>query len=226
MIWDKFIDLSEYAQIMMEGFLGRPTTVDRQNEYHTDIRYESSHVVSLGNISIIDMRESKKMWMMHMACYSNISFPMPVYGFDGVCGKSKVTGCFHDFSPTVDNVSSATCTSKFKEQTSRFVPKRNRELPQWAKEIFSENMVIAGATDDPYEIDALVHMGKENLFTWLNTVHQAPPCAESAEVLKYTEALSKYCTNQLANTNSKNVMIALGLEEDYVNQFKKRQFPY
>ena len=87
-------------------------------------------------------------------------------------------------------------------------------------------MVVAGATDDPNEISRLVHMGKENLFTWLDTAHQATPCSVSDEVSKYNESLSKYCTNQLANTNSKNVMIALGLEEDYVTEFKKRQFPY
>jgi len=42
----------------------------------------------------------------------------------------------------------------------------------------------------------------------------------------YKSNRSKYCQNQLENTNSKNVMISLGLDPDYVTQFKKQQFPY
>jgi len=221
MIWNEFIDFSSYAQIMMSGFLGAPEIT--VNGGHTDIRYTSDRV-DLANISIIDMREEKKMWMMHIACFAKPEFPMPIYGFDVICGKNKVTGCFHDMSPTVSHLVASSAEYAFKKNVEPFVPKRERELPEWAKRIFSKSMVVAGATDDPSEIRNLSHMGKENLFAWFEEVDFID--ATESFVKPYNAALSLYCESQLSNTNSKNVMISLGLEKDYVERFKKQQFPY
>jgi len=222
-MWDDFIDFSQYARIMMEGFCNKPTVVQKHGP-HTDYRYQSTNV-DLGNISIIDMREEKKMWMMHIACFASDKIPMPIYGFDVIVGKNKVTGCFHDMSPTTPTHPVGT---KFSEFVQHFVPKRERELPPWAKEIFSDSMVVAGATDDPVEIANLIHMGTENLFAWFNYNAADIPHENSLDYDKsdYRKALSKYCHNQLQNTNSKNVMISLGLDENYVTEFKKKQFPY
>lgn len=222
-MWDNFIDFSEYARIMMEGFCGKPEIT--VNGPHTDYRFTSTNV-DLGNISIIDMREEKKMWMMHIAAFASPKMPMPIYGFDVICGEKKVTGCFHDMSPT--EPSQHPTLTKFEKFVSHFVPKRERELPDWAKEIFSPHMVVAGATNDSREIENLAYMGKENLFTWFtdNSVDGTHSKRSTTQTSQYLQSLNKYCTNQLMNTNSKNVMISLGLEEDYVTKFKKRQFPY
>jgi len=216
-MWNEFIELSEIAKQTMKLNCGEPVTT--VHGPHTDIRYKSNKT-DLANISIIDMREEKKMWMMHIACFSKLSFPMPVYGFDVICGKNKVTGCFHDMSPTLEK---SNAEARFEEIVKPYVPKRERELPPWAKEIFSPYMVIAGATSDEQEIKNLSKMGKENLLIWFDELENRTPSTKTSDYLK---SLSKYCTNQLANTNSKNVMISLGLEEDYVNKFKKQQFPY
>ena len=222
MIWDEFIDFSEYAKIMMEGHCGRPTITT--NGPHTDIRYTSKKT-DLANISIIDCRDTKKMWMMHIACFSKDNYPMPIYGFDIICGKNKITGCFHDMSPVSSNYSQA--SQDFILNVTPYIPKRTRELPTWAKEIFSDHMVVAGATDDPKEIKNLVHMGKENLHAWFKELDTLMNTTVDWVHLKdYKSNRSKYCQNQLENTNSKNVMISLGLDPDYVTQFKKQQFPY
>lgn len=222
MIWDEFIDFGEYAKIMMEGHCGRPTITT--NGPHTDIRYTSKKT-DLANISIIDCRDTKKMWMMHIACFSKDNYPMPIYGFDIICGKNKITGCFHDMSPTSLNYSQA--SQDFILNVTPYIPKRTRELPTWAKEIFSPHMVVAGATDDPKEIKNLVHMGKENLHAWFKELDTLMNTTVDWVHLKdYKSNRSKYCQNQLENTNSKNVMISLGLDPDYVTQFKKQQFPY
>ena len=220
-MWNEFIDFSKYANIMMEGHCGLPTSTT-VNGPHTDIRY-SSDKIDLANISIIDCRETKKMWMMHIACFSQDTHPMPIYGFDIICGKNKVTGCFHDMSPTSLNYSQA--SQDFITNVTPYIPKRTRELPPWAKEIFSDHMVVAGATDDIQEIKNLVHMGKENLHAWFNELNDHKTTFTN-DVKEYKDARMKYCHNQLQNTNSKNVMISLGLDEDYVNNFKKQQFPY
>lgn len=221
--WNEFIDFSEYLKTTMSGYCGSPSVevVDQHTNY-----YYASEKTDLAHISIIDMRESKKMWMMHVACYSKSEYPMPIYGFDVICGARKVTGCFHDMSPTTSGYYSK-ASEDFKANVAPFIPKRTRDLPPWAKEIFSDHMVVAGATDDVTEIKNLVHMGKENLHAWFKELTgNFPLQSDHARIVDYSHNRAKYCKNQLENTNSKNVMVSLGLEEDYVNQFKKRQFPY
>lgn len=227
MIWDKFIELEESMSIMMEGYCGFPSTssedLPTSHPNHTNKFYRSDKV-DLAHISVIDMRKEKKMWMMHVACFSKPEYQMPIYGFDVIVGAKKVTGCFHDMSPTSSLPSKA--SKEFANLVEHYIPKRERELPPWAKEIFSGSMVVAGATKEPREIDQLCYMGQENLFSWFldNTTVERNTSPDDIET--YNSALTKYCDNQLKNTNSKNVMISLGLDEDYVNRFKRAQFPY
>jgi len=227
MIWDHFIELEGCMSTMMEGFCGLP--VDSVNlpstGNHINKVYRSNKV-DLAHISLIDMRAEKKMWMMHVACFAKPNFPMPIYGFDVIVGKNKVTGCFHDMSPTLGKLLPSIAFEKFKQTVAPFIPKRERELPPWAKEIFSNHMVVAGATDEPKEIENLCRMGRENLHSWFSEVDAKEVNHFPNIVQTYNTALTKYCDNQLKNTNSKNVMVSLGLEEDYVTRFKRQQFPY
>lgn len=212
-MWNEFIDMSYAARILMEGFCGKPETHTKGP--HTDIRYTSDEV-DLANISIIDMRKEKKMWMMHVACFAKDTHAHPIYGFDVICGQNKITGCFHDMSPTLPSP----LDKDFAQSAKRYTPERTRPLPPWAQEIFSPSMVVQGPTSNQKDAQMLSTMGKENLFHWFNTLTPQTPNPD------YHTKLAKYCDNQLQNTNSKNVMISMGLDPDYVTEFKKRQFPY
>jgi len=212
-MWDKFIDLSEELKSIFDENAIREWDDRIWNERHTNLFWRSSKL-GMGHMSVIDMRDSKGMWMMHVNAYSVDEIPMPIYGFDVVCGKNKVTGCFHDMSPT-DSKDHPVCR-KFQEQVSPFVPERTRPLPDWAKEIFSESMIAAGNVKDEKEVDRLVSFGIQHLKDWFEYVPYSSHLAGK----------TKYCENQLKNENSRNVMISLGLEEWYVDYFKKIQFPY
>ena len=100
------------------------------------------------------------------------------------------------------------------------------KLAETTKEIFSNSMVVAGATNEVSEIENLCYMGRENLSSWFSELDEKQANHLPNIMQSYNDALAKYCYNQLQNTNSKNVMVSLGLEEDYVNNFKKQQFPY
>ena len=223
-MWDEFIELSESLSILFEGHFGAPKTVPfLEHPDHTNLCYESKKL-DLGHISIIDKRHTKNpMWMMHVAAYANINYPMPVYGFDVVCGKNKVTGVFHDISPTLELGSS---TEKFfKYMTNPLTFQKNRELPPWAKSIFSPHMIAVG-NPNKHERKTLTYLGRTMLNEWINELQNSITPSDSEVCIAYSSKLSDYCHGQLENTNSKNVMSALGMEEDYVNTFKKFQFPY
>ena len=221
MVWDSFIELEKVIADMMQKQCGDYWAEPNDQPVHTN-KYFSNDKIDLAHISVIDMREEKKMWMMHVACYAKAEYCMPIYGFDVIVGKNKVTGCFHDMSPTTGE---SVAEQEFETLVTRFIPKRERDLPQWAKDIFSPNMVVAGATSDPDEIANLCRFGSLNLASWLREIGTKE--VQSPEMIaKHKKAKAAYCSGQLQNTNSKNVMISLGLEESYVTRFKKIQFPY
>lgn len=222
-MWNNFIDL-RYA---MSGFLeeqcGEPSKGDFDWDEDHSNEFFSNEKVEMAHISVIDMRETRKMWMMHVACFARPEYPMPIYGFDVVIGQNKVTGCFHDISPTIHT---HPCEIKFKEASRAFNPKRERELPDWAKAIFSTDMVACGATSNAQEINALCEMGLTNMKNWFEDLSKVSSSGDPFIAANHEIAKSTYCENQLKNANSNNVMVALGLDREYVENFKRIQFPY
>ena len=169
----------------------------------------------MGHISIVDLRETKKIWMMHVNAYSRCDYPMPIYGFDVVCGPKKLTGCFHDLSPT--------CASM--PVDARFMPEKERELPLWALLIFSNEMVAAGNVTDKSEAKKLAKLGAKNLDRWFTALNftEKTPSVMQEQMRHHT----KYCHNQLQNPHSFRVMESLGFPADYLTDFKNNyQFPY
>jgi len=62
----------------------------------------SSAWVRRANLDVIDVSESKKLYMMHLCIFPHTYDAAPIYGFDIIAGTNKVTGAFLDFSPTGD----------------------------------------------------------------------------------------------------------------------------
>jgi hypothetical protein len=225
-VWNDFIDLQHELEGIFTYYCDSAVT-DHREEYGHYNWFWRSRVLDMGHISVVDKRESHGIWMMHVNAYSKSNTPMPIYGFDVVCSKKKVTGCFHDLSPT-----------GFNDMTmERKVVKRERELPEWAKEIFSENMIAAGNIRDQDEMQELAAFGMENLERWFIKAVVLPMAEQveftdldsqyAAEQYEFLLAREKYCHNQLQNPHSFKVMLNLGFPEDYLSDFKSnKQFPY
>lgn len=218
MAWNRFIDMSRRieSQIIQWGASLDMSKKEGDGWKHTTISFHHKKLDKGTCISIVDARESKKLWMMHVAAFASDYYPAPIYGFDVITSATKVTGCFHDLSQTTGN------PLPFE---STYESTRTRELPDWAKEIFSENM-IATALPSEEQISQLVDTGLQNLTRYLNFLKNASTTDDQEVVLKHINKKSKYCENQLQNTNSKNVMVSLGLEKEYVEEFKRKQFPH
>ena len=101
-IWDKVVPLSETIISKFSKY----EQVEIKSDYHIDVKNFSwknylwtSDKFRRAHIEIVDAREEKKIWVMHMCVFPNYDDPSPIFGFDIVCGKNKITGAFHDFSP-------------------------------------------------------------------------------------------------------------------------------
>jgi len=217
-IWDNYIQMAFIvnAKMISFGATEDKTVVEGDGWVHTTQTYSHKKLDRGTCISIVDARESKKLWMMHVAAFAADDIPAPIYGFDIITSPTKVTGCFHDLSQTVHD------QLLFE---SDFVSKRTRELPDWAKEIFSSNMIATALPSDD-QIPQLVEIGLNNLDRYLNFLKKSEKTNDQEVINHHCSKKSKYCYNQLQNTNSKNVMVSLGLEKEYVESFKKQQFPH
>ena len=213
-MWNPFITLSkEIYQSLQEH--ASTVTRDVNNVIHTTTTYTAPFLDTGSLTSIIDARETKGLWMMHTALFAADNRPSPIYGFDIICSAKKVTGCFHDLSPTTE-------PSNF---THDFKSERTRALPPWAQKIFSPNM-IATALPNSEQQQQLTSIGLTTLSNYVTTLTEHPTTSDQEYINAHMEGKRKYCYNQLQNTNSKNVIVSLGLSEEYVTEFKKDQFPH
>ena len=169
--------------------------------------------VRRAHIDVVDARESKGLWMMHVCCFPNLNNDAPIYGFDVIAGKNKMTGAFHDFSPssTFDHL----MIDGYKESVEDFIPKKQRELPQWAKNIFTDKMLAAGNVKED-EAGPIIDIALSNLRAWFDEVPQFNGQGLRDEVIA---AQNYYCHNQQQNPHTANVMKSLGLPEDDVEVF-------
>ena len=165
------------------------------------------------HIDVVDARATKSLWMMHVCCFPDINNDAPIYGFDVIAGKNKITGAFHDLSPTT-NLEHELVDSYY-ASVENFVPKKARELPEWAQNIFTEKM-LAASNVKTNEVDEIIAIALTNLHEYFQRVNESRGAGNRDEVIA---AQNFYCYNQQQNPHTPNVMKSLGLPENDVEKF-------
>lgn len=176
------------------------------NRVWTSDRYRRAH------IDIVDARETKGLWMMHCCVFPHTHNPAPIFGYDVVAGKYKITGCFHDFSPAGD--SEHPLIDWFAEEAQKLQWNKTRKLPEWAERIFTGSMIAAGNVSKEDELEQLTTMATYNLKVYLDSVADSNNTAVNT-----TDAQNYYAQNQKMNPHTPKVMASLGLNEDDVKYF-------
>jgi len=166
------------------------------------------------HVDVVDVRETKKLWMMHVTCLPNLSNPGPIYGFDVIAGKNKVTGAFLDYSPLL--LKEHPMTNWFIEFTKTYEPSKRRELPEWALKIFSKGMVAAGNVTYQEELQDICNLAKSSLDYYLRNINEYHGTANENDVKK---AQNYYAENQRKNPHTPRVMQSLGLPEEDIKAF-------
>jgi phycocyanobilin:ferredoxin oxidoreductase len=213
-VWDTLIEV----QHLLETEFGRTGTevfepgMDRFNQPGWINRVWSSDSYRRAHVDVVDARDTKGLWMMHCCIFPHTHNPAPIYGFDVVAGKNKITGCFHDYSAAGDTFHPM--MDWFADEVAKLEWRRERELPDWAKRIFSPSMVAAGNVQSEEELDQIIAMAKHTLAHYLSTVGET-----NNTVLDTTSHQNYYCDNQKQNPHTPRVMASLGLNEDDVRVF-------
>ena len=178
-------------------------------------RVWANDTVRRAHIDVVDARESKGLWMMHVCVFPELTNGGPIYGFDVIAGKNKMTGAFHDFSPSSGGWDHPMIQG-YKDSVEEFVPKKQRELPQWAKNIFTDKMLAAGNVNTEEEAAAIINIALNNLRAYFDEIGEFQDSANIADTVK---AQNWYCDNQRQNPHTPSVMKSLGLNEADVDKF-------
>lgn len=177
-------------------------------------RVWANNSVRRAHIDVVDARDSKGLWMMHVCVFPVLTNPSPIYGFDVISGKNKMTGAFHDFSPSAYGIHPM--LNIFFESVKEFAPKKSRVLPEWATNIFTDKMLAASNVNTNQEAQQIISIAVENLKTYITEVAKYNDYCEKDMVRK---AQNFYCDNQKKNPHTPRVMKSLGLDEDLVDAF-------
>jgi hypothetical protein len=213
-VWDTLVSIQELLEANFDrtGKEVFEPGMDRFNQPGWVNRVWSSELYRRAHIDVVDARETKGLWMMHCCIFPHLHNDAPIFGFDVVAGKSKITGCFYDFSPAGD--SEHPLCEWFADEASELDWNKKRKLPEWAERIFSESMVAAGNIQGEDELAQIFQMAKRGVEHYLQAVGETNHTASNTR-----DAQNYYAQNQKLNPHTPKVMASLGLNEDDVAIF-------
>lgn len=214
MIWETLIEIQNFLEHNFEltGKEIQEPGMDRFNQpgwvnrVWTSDRYRRAHV------DVVDAREKKGLWMMHCCIFPHIHNAAPIYGFDVVAGRNKITGCFHDFSAAGDL--NHPMISWFGDNVKGYEWSKERQLPEWARAIFSPYMIAAGNVHNDIELDKILEISKKTTEYYLENVGKYNNQHQNT-----TEFQNFYCDNQKKNPHTPRVMASLGLDPEDIQIF-------
>lgn len=213
-IWDKLVELQIYFedQFNLTGDEVKEVSLQDFNKPGWINRVWTSKLYRRAHIDIIDVRDTKGMWMMHCCIFPHVHNPAPIFGFDVIAGKNKITGCFHDFSPA--GRINHKMINWFSRQVATLEWRKERELPDWAQRIFSPNIIAVANIQQEEEMDQIVNTAQTNIDYYLEQI------GHSNYTTKDTTAHQNfYLQNQKLNPHNPRVMANLGLEEKFIHRF-------
>jgi hypothetical protein len=220
-IWPKLI---KYSNRLEEKF-------DRLYKKRSDIiapefsgwkdMFWSGENVRKCHLKTIDNRTTQKMWLMHINIFPTLTNDFPILGFDIVAGENKITGSFFDYSPINRNHE---MMLHFKSRVSEVDWNKPRELPEWAKQIFSDSMIAAGNVRED-EIDKLIGLTEKLIDDYIN--HSLKQNTSHVSTEENKKIQNFYCQQQKLNPHLHRSILSMGISEEdkekYVNNFLFRE---
>jgi len=216
-IWDRLIECKDE---IIQIFDKQATEFDEPGlkHFNNDLwinRVWRNDNVRRAHIDVVDARDTKGLWMMHVCVFPVLNNDGPIYGFDVIAGKNKMTGAFHDFSASSGGINHPMIEG-YKEAVADFIPKKQRQLPEWATNIFTDKMLAAGNVSTEEEAVAIIELAQDNLRAYFGEIGEFTGQGIRDEVIA---AQNYYCHNQQQNPHTPRTMKSLGLDEADVDRF-------
>ncbi len=213
-VWNTLIEIERYfeSRFYATGSIIHEPGMERFNKPGWINKVWASSQYRRAHIDVVDARDTKGLWMMHCCVFPHLHNPAPIFGFDVIAGKNKITGCFYDFSPAGD--SEHHMLDWFAEESQKLQWNKTRKLPEWAERIFSPCMVAAGNVSEEKELEQIFKLAKDGVNFYLETVGETNNRAVNTK-----NHQNYYAQNQKQNPHTPKVMVSLGLSEEDVQIF-------
>ena len=218
MIWDHLIkckdeilsildrDCEEYSEAGMEKF---------NKESWTNRTWKNKKVRRV-HFEIVDARDTRGQYMLHLSLFPNLTNSGPIYGWVAIAGKNKVR-YFHDYSPLL--VKEHSLSKYFIEESIWFKPSKPRKRAAWATEIFSEGVISGGNIKDEKEINQICTLATSNLESYLDKISDYNGDSNKEDVKKGQNFYSEHLQDQQQNPHTPTVLQSLGLPEEDITKF-------
>ena len=213
-VWDTLVEIQHLLEdnFSRTGQEVNESGMERFNQPGWVNRVWTSDCYRRAHIDVVDARETKGLWMMHCCVFPHTHNPAPIFGFDVIAGKNKITGCFIDYSPTGDR--NHPMIEYFADEVSRYNWNKPRKLPEWAERIFSPSMIAAGNVSDESELSQIASLAHILVNHYTECVGETNNTSESTK-----DQQNYYAQNQKQNPHTPKVMVSLGLSEEDVQMF-------
>lgn len=213
-VWNTLIEIEKYfeSRFYATGSIIHEPGMERFNKPGWINKVWASSQYRRAHIDVVDARETRGLWMMHCCVFPHLHNPAPIFGFDVIAGKNKITGCFYDFSPAGDD--EHPLLDWFAEEAQKLQWNKTRKLPEWAERIFSGSMIAAGNVSDEAELAQIFEIAKRGVNCYLETVGKTNNRAVNTK-----NHQNYYAQNQKQNPHTPKVMVSLGLSEEDVQMF-------
>lgn len=217
-LWNRLNELAQNIEDQFDTYLGRFT----HDKYNDSLKFPGwsdkfweSDTISKAHLKTIVPEDGKGLWLMHVNVFPRPGFELPILGFDIVAGPKKITGSFMDFSPLHGRTHPYHDYMEMRTQGLSW--NKKRELPEWAQEIFSSNMIAVGNIQDLEELDQFIYVTSDLVDHYLKGLKD-----NTFKAHRDTRPiLNKYCINQKMNPHLHRSILAMGISEQdkdrYVN---------
>lgn len=215
-VWDTLIQIQDrlIERFDATGIEIKEPGMDRFNQPGWINRVWQSIQYRRAHVDVVDARDTKGLWMMHCCVFPHLDNDGPIFGLDVIAGKNKITGYFHDYSPTT-NPSNEMITA-FGDEVAKLEWRKPRELPEWAQAIFTEHMVAAGNVNSEQELEQLLELSFASIDSYLEDIEGYNG---KGKVADGKAAQNRYAHFQKQNPHTPRTMTSLGLDEEDVRVF-------
>ena len=216
-LWNSLIQLSSKIEEILDTNYERKDSLQLFDGWRDNIW--GSKYVRKCHLKTIDNRETQKLWLMHLNIFPHEHFNFPILGFDIVAGPNKITGSFFDFSPVTNEKPEHPYLSYMRDSVKDLSWSKPRELPDWAKEIFSDSMIAAGNLKTQEEIEQLtktcLHLVEYYVTNMSKNLYVTNP-------LELKKQHNLYCRNQKLNPHLHRSILSMGIPEKDKNEYVDR----
>ena len=151
--------------------------------------------------------EIDKQWLLHINIFPEDGCNYPILGFDIVASHRKATGSFFDLSSVSDYEHPVQLI--YHEQVKDLKWRRPRKLPEWAQQIFSDDMLAIGGLDTGPELDQLMEISMKIIKLYL----MMSPAQNIKTDVSTKTGLNKYCHYQKQNPHLHRAITAMGISD-------------